>query len=137
MTKNGKALIGAIKAGQAWLGWDDNTYRSLLVRLTGKDSATRCSLEELQTIREYMHQQGYPRKAARKHGRKPNVAAGRQGVLSKIEALLTDAGRKWDYAEATAQRMFNQKTLEWLTDEQLNKLMQALIIDARRRNKGN
>ncbi|KAB0543125.1 DUF1018 domain-containing protein [Pantoea stewartii subsp. stewartii] len=42
----------------SYLGWDDNTYRSLLVRLTGKNSATRCSLEELQTIREYMHQQG-------------------------------------------------------------------------------
>ena len=133
MTKNSKALIGAIKAGQSWLGWDDNTYRSLLKRLTGKESSTRCSLDELQKVREYMHEQGYPRKTTRKHGRKPNVAAGRQSVLSKIEALLADAGRKWDYAESVALRMFNQKTLEWLTDEQLTKLMQALIIDARRR----
>ena len=133
MTKNGKALIGAIKAGQSWLGWDDATYRSVLMRLTGKNSSTRCSLEELQSVREYMHEQGYPRKTAPKHGRRPNVASGRKCVLGKIEALLTDAGRKWDYAESVSLRMFGQKTLEWLTDEQLIKLMQALVIDARRR----
>lgn len=133
MTKNSKALIGAIKAGQSWLGWDDSTYRSVLLRLTGKDSSTRCSLDQLQSVREYMHEQGYPRKTSPKHGRKPKVAAGRQGILGKIEALLTDAGRKWDYAEAVALRMFDKKTLEWLTDEQLTKLMQALIMDNRRR----
>ncbi|OWS76318.1 hypothetical protein CBW22_07605 [Pantoea sp. VS1] len=134
MTRNSRALIGAIKAGQNWLGWDDATYRGVLKRLTGKESSTRCSLEELQSVREYMHEQGYPRKTSRSHGRRPSVAAGRQGLLRKIEALLTDAGRKWDYAEAVSLRMFGQKTLEWLTDEQLTKLMQALIIDARRRS---
>ncbi|MFZ2580073.1 MAG: regulatory protein GemA [Citrobacter portucalensis] len=135
MNKNRNALIGAIKAGQAWLQWDDMTYRSVLYKLTSKQSATKCTLEELQNVREYMHEQGYPRKTAKKHGRKPSVARSRKTILSKIEALLADSGRPWQYAESIAERMFHQKVLEWLDDEQITKLLQALIIDAKRRNK--
>lgn len=134
MNINRNALIGAIKAGQAWLQWDDITYRSVLHKLTHKQSATKCTLEELQNVREYMHQQGFPR-TTRKHGRKPKVASRRQAILSKIEALLADSGRSWQYAESIAERMFHQKVLEWLDDEQITKLLQALIIDARRRAK--
>lgn len=135
MLINKKALIGAIKAGQKWLLWDDTTYRSTMQRITGKTSSTKCTLEELQKLREYMHEQGFPRKKSRKHGRKPNVAKSRKAILSKIEALLADSGRPWQYAESIAERMFHQKVIEWLDDEQLTKLLQALVIDARRRNK--
>lgn len=134
MKSNKSALIGAIKAGQNWLQWDDITYRSALQRITGKTSSTKCSLEELQNLREYMHQQGFPRTKSRKYGRRPNVASGRQSILAKIEALLADEGRDWSYAESTAKRMFSQPIIEWLDDEQIKKLMQALIIDARRRS---
>ncbi|MEH3261314.1 regulatory protein GemA, partial [Enterobacter roggenkampii] len=49
-----RGLIGAIKAGQAYLGWDDVTYRSVLSRLcNGKTSSTKCTLDELQAVREY------------------------------------------------------------------------------------
>ncbi|BCL49825.1 GemA protein [Citrobacter koseri] len=133
ITVNRNALIGAIKAGQNWLQWDDVTYRSVLRRLTGKVSATKCSLPELQVIREHMHQQGFPRPRSRKHGRRPSVPCRRKAVLGKIEALLADAGRPWNYAEGLASHMFRQHVIEWLTDEQLTKLMQALIIDAKRR----
>lgn len=135
MNINGRKLISAIKFGQKWLGWDDITYRGVLQKLTGKSTSTKCTLEELQNVREYMHQQGYPRTKSKKHGRRPNVAKDRKAVLGKIEALLTDAGRKWEYASSVADRMFSQPVIEWLTDEQLTKLMQSLIVDARRRNK--
>lgn len=88
-----KKMIGAIKAGQAYLGWDDALYRQTLIRLTGKTSTTRCNLDELRIIREYMHEQGFPRKAPAGKGRRPRVAMSRKSVLSKIEALLADAGR--------------------------------------------
>jgi phage gp16-like protein len=56
-----RGLIGAIKAGQSHLGWDDATYRAVLARLcNGKTSSTKCSLDELQAVREYMHEQGFP-----------------------------------------------------------------------------
>ncbi|MZG20979.1 regulatory protein GemA [Dickeya dianthicola] len=127
-----RALIGAVKAGQAYLKWDDETYRAVLARLTGKSSATQCSMQELEAVKAYMHTQGYPRRA-KSHGRKPSVPASKKAILSKVEALLTDAGRPWAYAETMAQHMFDVRYVDWLDVQQLTKLMQALIIDAKRR----
>ncbi|ECN0285006.1 regulatory protein GemA [Salmonella enterica subsp. enterica serovar Newport] len=129
-----KRLIGAVKAGQAFLGWDDVTYRSVIARLTGgKTSAKICSMRELSDIKEYMHRQGFPRKAPAGKGRRPKVAMSRQAVLSKIEALLSDAGRSWAYAEGLAAHMYKQHVIEWLSDEQLTGVMVALVKDARKR----
>ncbi|MTH47493.1 gp16 family protein [Intestinirhabdus alba] len=132
MTPNAKKLIGAIKAGQTFLGWDDALYRQTLERLTGKTSATRCSLDELQTVKEYMHSAGFPRQS-RKHGRRPSVARSRRALLSKVEALLADSDRPWSYAESMAKRMFSRERVDWLTTDELTRLMQALAIDAKRR----
>ncbi|EAA4373505.1 regulatory protein GemA [Salmonella enterica subsp. enterica serovar Vitkin] len=130
-----KRLIGAVKAGQSFLGWDDVTYRSVIARLTGgKTSAKTCSMRELYDIKEYMHRQGFPRKAPAGKGRRPKVAMSRQAVLSKIEALLSDAGRSWAYAEGLAARMYKQNVIEWLSDKQLAGVMVALVKDARKRN---
>ncbi|WP_447886335.1 gp16 family protein [Serratia fonticola] len=136
MTPNAKGIIGAIKAGQAFLGLDDETYRQMLSSLTGgKTSCTACSLEELQRIREYLHKQGFPRSSAR-HGRRPKVALTKKTILAKIEALLAEAKRPWAYAEGLAAHMFKQHVLEWLTEEQLASVMKALIIDAKRHGRG-
>ncbi|ECK3337243.1 regulatory protein GemA [Salmonella enterica] len=135
-TSTAKRLIGAVKAGQAFLGWDDVTYRSVIARLTGgKTSAKVCSMRELSDIKEYMHHQGFPRKAPAGKGRRPKVAMSRQAVLSKIEALLADAGRSWGYAEGLAAHMYKQNVIEWLSDEQLTGVMVALVKDSRTRNK--
>lgn len=130
---NAKILIGIIKAAQQYLKLDDETYRSILVRMTGKDSAKKLTLEELSQVRDYFHDQGYPRKSKRKHGRRPSVPVSRELLLGKIEALLTDAQRPWNYAESMAAHMFNRQKIEWLTFGELTKLMQALAMDAKRR----
>lgn len=130
---NAKILIGIIKAAQQYLKLDDETYRSILVRMTGKDSAKKLTLDELGQVRDYFHDQGYPRKSKRKHGRRPSVPVSRESVLRKIEALLADAGRSWDYAESMAAHMFKRQKIDWLDFSELTKLMQALAVDARRR----
>ncbi|EGT7582916.1 regulatory protein GemA [Salmonella enterica] len=127
-----KRLIRVIKTGQSWLGWDDATWRSVLVRLTGKSSSTTCSIRELEDVKEYMHSQGFPRKAPKGKGRRPNVANRRKAMLAKIEALLAEGGLSWAYAEGIASHMYGQKVLEWLDDEQLHAVMIALIQQARR-----
>ncbi|EPF8142598.1 phage protein GemA/Gp16 family protein, partial [Providencia rettgeri] len=90
---------------------------------------------ELSQVRDYLHDQGYPRKSKRKYGRRPNVPATREVILSKIEALLSEAKRPWSYAEAMAKHMFKREKIEWLTFDELSNLMKALIIDAKRRAK--
>lgn len=132
MTPIAKRLIRVIKTGQSWLGWDDATWRSVLVRLTGKSSSTTCSIRELEDVKEYMHSQGFPRKAPKGKGRRPNVANRRKAMLAKIEALLAEGGLSWAYAEGIASHMYGQKVLEWLDDEQLHAVMIALIQQARR-----
>lgn len=130
-----KRLIGAIKAGQSFLGWDDATYRGVLCRLTGKRSSTKCSIRELEGVKEYMHSQGYPRKAPKGKGRRPNVANRRKAILSKIEALLAEGGLSWAYAEGIASHMYKQHVIEWLDDDQLHGVMVALTQRARRQGR--
>ncbi|EHA5581968.1 regulatory protein GemA [Salmonella enterica] len=130
-----KRLIGAIKAGQSFLGWDDATYRGVLCRLTGKRSSTKCSIRELEDVKEYMHSQGFPRKAPKGKGRRPNVANRRKAILSKIEALLAEGGLSWAYAEGIASHMYKQHVIEWLDDDQLHGVMVALTQRARRQGR--
>lgn len=126
------SLIKIIHVGKTNLAWDDETYRGVLARLVAKRSAKDCSEEELETVLNYMKEQGFELKVSPKHGRRPNVAGGRKAVLGKIEALLATAKRKWAYAEGIGNRMFGKQKLEWLTTEQLISVMNALQYDAKR-----
>lgn len=124
-------LIRIIHTGKSVLGWDDETYRDVLTRQTGKHSASDCTLSELEAVVLYMRTQGFA--PSSRHGRRPRVAAGRRGMLSKIEAMLAEAGRPWGYLESMVERMLGEKKpVEWLNDDQVRKLMQMLIVDARR-----
>ncbi|EDV4904287.1 regulatory protein GemA, partial [Salmonella enterica subsp. enterica] len=105
-------------------------YRDVLFRQTGKRSARDCSVSELEKTVLYMRTQGF---APSSRGRRPRVATGRKAILSKIEALLADAGRPWGYLDGITERMLGEKKpVEWLDDEQIYKVMQMLIVDAAR-----
>ncbi|KGT95321.1 hypothetical protein NG99_04700 [Erwinia typographi] len=124
-------LIRIVHTGKSRLGWDDDTYRDVLARLTGKRSASDCSATELEKVVTYMRTVGFAPTAS--YGRRPRVATGRKGMLSKIEALLAEAGRPWDYLDGIVERMLGEKKpVEWLNDDQVRKLMQMLIVDAKR-----
>lgn len=130
-----KKLIQLIHVGKSALAWDDETYRDVIYRLTGKTSSVKCSIEQQERIVAYMRAHGFEPKPTKQYGRRPSVPATKETVLKKIEALLADAGRPWSYAESMAQHMFKVRYVDWLPLEQLTKLMQALIIDAKRRGK--
>lgn len=124
-------LIRIIHTGKSRLGWDDETYRDVLARETGRRSAKDCTDAELERVVRYMRTQGFVPVAGR--GRRPSVASGRKGMLSKIEALLAEAGRPWTYLDGVILRMLGEKKpVEWLNDDQVRKLMQMLIVDAKR-----
>jgi len=122
-----------IHVGRSQLGWSEEVYRDVLYRITGKSSAANCNADQLQRVIDYMKSQGF--KPLGKHGRRPHVAERSEDLLRKIEALLAEAGRPWSYAESMAKRMFSRQAIEWLTDNELYKLMQALAVDANRRAK--
>lgn len=123
-------LIRIVHTGKSSLGWDDETYRDVLTRQTGKRSASDCSVTELEKVVLYMRTQGF---ALSSRGRRPRVATGRKAMLSKIEAMLAEAGRPWGYLDGMVERMLGEKKpVEWLNDDQVRKLMQMLIVDAKR-----
>ncbi|ECB7413343.1 regulatory protein GemA [Salmonella enterica subsp. enterica serovar Typhimurium] len=132
------SLIRVIKTGQSVLGWDDATYKGVLLRLTGKSSSTKCSIRELEDVKEYMHSQGFPRQAPKGKGRRPNVAEQRKAIVAKIEALLAEEGLSWAYAEGIALQMWNESLLEWLNNKddpfdnkKINAVMIALEVRSR------
>lgn len=130
--------LARIHAGAKQLGLDDCTYRSLLERVTGKRSAGDMNVAERNAVIAELVRLGF-KEARRADGRKafpgkPKTVA-EVPMLGKVEALLADAGRPWSYAHATAKQMFKVARVEWLSHDQLHRLVAALQVDANRRTR--
>ena len=133
--------LAAIHATAHQLGLDDDVYRDLVHRVSAEHgeaqrSAGKCSQKQLDAIaNELRRQVGKPAKAAARAA----VWAGKPKgdltpQLTKIEALLADAGREWAYAHALAKRLCDGTArVEWCNPDQLAKVIAAMQIDANRR----
>ena len=135
MRQNLNGLKAKIHIGKAALGLDDDTYRALLLRETGKNSCAGMSLAELERVLSAMQRQGFAPAAAKKprSGRHPGGRDSIQAMLRKVNALLLDNGLTWNYAHGMAKRMFGVDRVHWLPDYKLHKLTAALQIHANRR----
>lgn len=130
--------IGRIKMGQKALGMDDETYRALLQRVTGKSSSTQMTPAERNQVLGELARLGFKRaETADRRRRYPGKPRNLREVplLRKCEALLADSKRPWSYAHSMARRMFKVNRVEWLKPDQLHKLVAALQVDASRRGK--
>lgn len=107
------------------LCWDDDTYRDVLARETGKYSARDCSDSELEKIVLYMRTRGF---APSSRGRRPRTASGRKAMLNKIEALMAETGKSWTYLDGMVLQMLGEnKSVEWLNDDQVRMTCSSLI----------
>ncbi len=127
------AMMAKIHIAKKELGLDDDTYRDVLWRVTGKRSCKNMLIGELEAVVKDMEASGFKPKAAKQYGKKPNVIERRQALMGKIEAMLADMNLSWNYAHGMASSMFDIKRLEWLSDNQLYKVTQALSIHHRRK----
>ena len=130
--------LAKIHVGKKALGMDDDTYRAFLQAQVGKRSAADCTIIELQAVLHAMKRRGFVPQSSKPVGKNPGApktARSRQAVLDKITAQLTTRGLHWNYAHGMAKRMFNKERVQWLNDEQLYKLMQALQVDQNRRKR--
>jgi phage gp16-like protein len=131
-----KSDLARIHIAKAQLRLDDECYRDMLFQITGHRSAADLDARQRYQVLDRMKQCGWLEQndAARKHpGRPRNIAS--VPMLRKVEALLADAKRPWEYARAMAEKMFKVAKLEWLQPDQLHKLVAALQADANRRAK--
>lgn len=114
---------------------DEETYRCMLKTIARVDSAARLDHAGRRAVLDHLRGLGW-RPGHRRTVPRGSAARGTEALIGKVEALLTDAGRPWGYAHEMARRMFHIKRVQWLTGEQLRKLVAALAIDQRRRNRG-
>ncbi|MFV2030617.1 gp16 family protein [Neisseria sp. S1] len=125
-----KRLIAKIKIAQQQLGLDDAVYRTMLVRVTGKNSCTKLSAAELQRVAAEMDRLGFRHKG----GIRPNRRRSADPMMRKIGALLADMHLHWAYAHALAKRMYSVDRVEWLDDEHMRGVIAALVKKQQKEN---
>lgn len=123
-----KQMIQKIHIGKNELKLDDNAYKMLLLEAVDKPSCSMMTDSELMMVLQTMKAKGFVVKS-KKYGKRPtasNTAQYRQGLMNKIGALLYQSQKPWDYAHAIAKHSFGIERVQWLTDDQLHKLVQIL-----------
>jgi len=119
-----KRQLGAIHIGKKKLGLDDDSYRAMLQRLTGKRSAAALGVEQLAAVIEEMRRLGFSttRRRPPANGQARLIAVlwaemYREGIVKNGTAKALDAFVK---------RQAGVEALEWLTPEGANKVIEAL-----------
>lgn len=124
-----RRLLALVHIGAKSLGLDEDAYRALLVRATGKKSAAEMDEAELARVVAAMRALGF-RPSQR---RRPRPGEDRARLIAKVDALLIALGRlPRAYADGMARRMFGIARVEWLRPDELRKLVAALEYQRRR-----
>lgn len=119
------------------LGLDDDQYRVVLWTVarveSSKDLDSHGRREVIRHLESHLaaRQQRYPE-------RPHNVDTAKRRELTKIEALLADAGKPWSYAEGIMRRItFSRKhRLEFCSETELASIIAALERNALKRLRG-
>ncbi|MCC6195696.1 MAG: regulatory protein GemA [Burkholderiales bacterium] len=126
------AELARIHIAKAQLGLADDTYRATIRGISNQrtDSAKDLDYGERAKLLEHLRRLGF-----RDRGALPSrqAAAAKQALIDKIHAHLATASRPWAYADGMARRMFRIERVDWLTPQQLHKLVAAFEYDAKRR----
>ena len=132
-----------IHAAARQMGWDEDTYRAILARVTGQASAKDLTARQRTKVLDEFARLGWksprhrnPRPAAQGQGGDLPLTGpgwGKDRLIAKIGALLTEAGRGWAYADGCARKMFRLESVRFCDPDQLQKIVAALTYDQRRR----
>lgn len=122
-----KKMMQLVHIGKNKLGLDDATYRDMLWQVTAKRSSRDCTAAMLKKVIERMETHGFSITPAKKHQtKKPDAAKSKQALMDKIEALLTDGGYPWEYAESMVKHMYKVDALTFCDGHQLRGIITAL-----------
>jgi len=129
--------LAAIHASKKQLGMEDDTYRQMLMQVTGKNSAKDLTAGERISVLRRMKTLGAGKGQQQKSvypGTPHNIDS--EPMLQKVEAQLADMGLAWAYADAIAKRMFRIDKVAWLkTTDQLKAVISALHSEQKKRDR--
>jgi len=124
---NKNAAMAKIHIAKQQLGLDDTTYRAILNNVAGVTSSTILDQDGFDKVLDYFAKQGVQFKSnPKKTGRVPNNLAINE-QLQKIQALLTEQGKPFEYALGIAKQMYKKQALEFCTWQELRGVITALV----------
>ncbi|KDB09494.1 protein of unknown function DUF1018 [Burkholderia sp. lig30] len=126
-----KTTLSKIHIAKQQLAMTDDEYRTVLHSVAGVSSAKDLTPEGAHKLLKHFERCGF--KPKRTVGRRPSMDGSRAQRLQKIEALLADAGRPWDYLSGMVKRICKVDAIEFCDGQMLGKLITALQVDANRR----
>lgn len=136
------AAIAKVKIGLKQLGIDkakdQELYETTLFNLVGHKSLADMSMPDMDKVIDHLKSSGCVF-THKKHGKKPhNIESSSDSApkLKKIEALLSEMGKPWKYANTTVKNMFGKDDITFCTQKELLKVIAALQIHANRKKGG-
>ena len=121
------------------LGLDDDQYRVVLWTVARAESSKDLDTHGRRKVIEHLQSHVAARNKAKPYPARPNnVDAKKRKELTKIEALLTDAGKPWSYAEGIMRRITygRKQRLEFCSEGELAAIIGALERNAIKRLHG-
>jgi len=127
-----KTELAMIHVAKKALALEDDVYRSIVAKVTGKASAAELDAAGRKALIDHFKKLGFKVIAKRAGRPRPAVAADRQVYIRKIEAQLAEGKRPWGYADVMAKRICGIDRIDWCEPSDLLKIIAALTYDARR-----
>lgn len=127
-----KAELAQIHIAKVQLALDDDTYRALLLQVTGKTSSKDLTWQGRKALLDHFKKLGFKVKAKKAERSAPVVKKDKASLIAKIEAQLAEAQRPWSYGDGMAKRICKVDRIEWCDAAQLMKIIAALNYDAQR-----
>ena len=120
-------LIGIIHVAKSQLGMDDDTYRALLLDLTGKDSCSKLTRGEQWQVIEELKRKGFQKKPT--HKGKHLISDPQAKKIRALWLTMADCGIVHDRSEkalAKCMRRFTGRTLEDASVKQCQAMIEIL-----------
>lgn len=134
-----RSAVVKVKIAAKELRLDDDTYRAMLLRITGKSSATLCTDGQLGLVLDELKAKGWKPKAAAKASPRRASNPARHPLAMKARALwisLHQLGAVTDPSEtaleAFARRQLGVDRLQWAVPSEGAALIEALKAMAER-----
>jgi phage gp16-like protein len=129
-TEHRRAEIAKIKIAQKQMGFDDELYRSILERLTGKRSAADLDARERGAVIQEFRRMGFRDAPSKRAGRARLADSPQSKLIRALWLELLDLGALRDSSER-ALSLFSERTcaireLGWLDQAHAAKVIGAL-----------